>query len=95
MIVNMMSNIDMMRSETVKNAIDWLNSQEGRQARYWLYQVVRAGIPVLSMLGYVQSDDLPVWNALLVALLGITFPTVAIENLPPKTEPAIPLEDAA
>jgi hypothetical protein len=66
-----------------------------RAARAWLYAVT---IPVLALLlyrGVLKAEEVPLWLAVIGAVLGIASPTAALANLTPikPTDPTDPPPD--
>ena len=51
------------------------------ERRLWLYGVIIAAIAILSGYGLLGPDEVPLWTALVVALLGIGAPAVAAANV--------------
>lgn len=51
------------------------------ERRLWLYGVIIAVIAILSAYGLLGPDQVPMWTALVVALLGIGGPAVAAANV--------------
>ena len=51
------------------------------ERRLWLYGVIIAAIALLSGYGLLGPDEVPLWTALVVALLGIGGPAVAAANV--------------
>ena len=51
------------------------------ERRLWLYGVIIAAIAILSGYGLLGPDEVPLWTALVVALLGIGGPAVAAANV--------------
>ena len=49
--------------------------------RLWLYGVIIAAIAILSGYGLLGPDEVPLWTALVVALLGMGAPAVAAANV--------------
>lgn len=49
--------------------------------RLWLYGVIIAGVAILSGYGILGPDEVPLWTALIVAVLGVGGPAVAAANV--------------
>ena len=51
------------------------------ERRLWLYGVIIAAIAILSGYGILGPDEVPLWTALIVAVLGVGGPAVAAANV--------------
>ncbi len=51
--------------------------------RAYIYRVAIAASAVLMAYGYILEKDIPMWLALVGAVLGIGSPVVALNNLTP------------
>lgn len=49
--------------------------------RLWLYGVIIAAVALLSGYGLLGADEVPLWTALVVAVLGVGGPAVAAANV--------------
>ena len=51
------------------------------ERRLWLYGVIIAAIAILSGYGLLGPDEVPLWTALVEAVLGMGAPVVAAANV--------------
>ena len=64
----------------MNKSVNWLLSRAGRK---WLYSVSVAAIPLLVIIGKIDSGEASAWLSIIAAILGVAAPTMALAHLTP------------
>jgi hypothetical protein len=61
-----------------RRMVSWVFTPEGRR---WLYSVAVVALPFAAFYGGISQESIPVWMAVIAAVLGVAAPAMALGHI--------------